>query len=250
MPRYGTTPSQDGVSEMTQTLAALRDSLAKLYNVKRQLAVDLTDPGRPVALATTAGRLTVAPGQTIASAWGNTVADQSIVCFANAGDRDNQWPIPHEGSVCFLDDSKLIYAFRSGGWTPFGMATGGRYRWQRAADGVANGAYCDIGTPSNTPWSTGSLSGTNSNLTIIKPCHVDLVAAVNANGALIATICGQSYTVGPFTGGGGLYQQAITWSGMMNPGDTMTFTVRALAVVNLRANSTITFQDAVITVAQ
>lgn len=64
----------------------------------------------------TTGRIQVSPGQTISSAsWGNLVWDQSFNCFDNAAARDAQWPSPHDGSVCWLEDSLTLWVYR-GGW--------------------------------------------------------------------------------------------------------------------------------------
>jgi hypothetical protein len=62
------------------------------------------------------GRLLVAPGQSISSEWGNTTHDQSIICFASAADRDNQFPVPHRGAMCWVDDVKALYQYNGTGW--------------------------------------------------------------------------------------------------------------------------------------
>jgi hypothetical protein len=72
-------------------------------------------------LAATPGRLTVAPGQPIASSWGNTTHDQTCLCFANAGDRDNQWPAPNDGALCYLADSRTVWRRVGGAWRSVGM---------------------------------------------------------------------------------------------------------------------------------
>jgi hypothetical protein len=64
------------------------------------------------------GRLVVAPGTTIASAWGNTTFDQTMQTYASAADRTNQWPTPNEGALSFLVDSHTPFIFRSGAWHP------------------------------------------------------------------------------------------------------------------------------------
>lgn len=65
------------------------------------------------------GREQVAPGQTVASNWGNDVWDQSVQCFTNGADRDNQYPSPHPGSVAYMEDTQLLVIFVPGyGWTP------------------------------------------------------------------------------------------------------------------------------------
>jgi hypothetical protein len=90
-------------------LALIRDTLGRL------VPIDLSEPGRPRA-GTPTGRLVVAPGQAIASTWGNTVFDQSVMTFASAADRDNQYPAPHEGSVCYLYDVGRKMVYSSGAW--------------------------------------------------------------------------------------------------------------------------------------
>lgn len=62
------------------------------------------------------GRKTVAPGQPIASDWGNTVFDQSVVHFSSATDRDTQWPTPQLGSVCYTETEGAWWGFKAGGW--------------------------------------------------------------------------------------------------------------------------------------
>ena len=62
------------------------------------------------------GRLSVAAGQTISSAWGNTTFDQSMQVFASVADRANQWPAPNEGAQSYLMDSHTPWIFRSGAW--------------------------------------------------------------------------------------------------------------------------------------
>jgi len=64
------------------------------------------------------GRKSVAPGQVVASDWGNLVWDQSIQCFTSAADRDNQYPVSaaHPGALCYLEDAKQIQVFTNGAW--------------------------------------------------------------------------------------------------------------------------------------
>ena len=62
------------------------------------------------------GRLVVAPGQTIASAWGNTTYDQTMQTFASAADRTNQWPAPNDGALSWLVDSHTPWVYRAGAW--------------------------------------------------------------------------------------------------------------------------------------
>jgi hypothetical protein len=62
----------------------------------------MTDVIKPRAAPT--GRLSVVSGTPIMDDWGNTTFDQTMVCFANAADRDAQWPSPHPGAMCYLAD--------------------------------------------------------------------------------------------------------------------------------------------------
>lgn len=64
------------------------------------------------------GRQTVAPGQTIASQWGNLVWDQSINCFDTVGARDTQWPAPADGASCYIVATRTLYNRQSGAWRP------------------------------------------------------------------------------------------------------------------------------------
>ena len=62
------------------------------------------------------GRKTVAPGQVVASDWGNTVWDQSVQQFDSAAVRDTQFPAPLDGAMCYLADIKQIQVRVSGAW--------------------------------------------------------------------------------------------------------------------------------------
>jgi hypothetical protein len=71
----------------------------------------------------TTGRKTVAPGQTIASDWGQAAWDQSVQCFASIADRDNQYGAGavHSGSMAWLDDVKQLTVYAAGiGWRVVG----------------------------------------------------------------------------------------------------------------------------------
>lgn len=86
-------------------------------NIAGQAVQILADP-RDGSLRAAApnGRLTVAVGQTIESAWGNTTYDQTMQTFASSADRTNQWPAPNEGSLSYLVDSHTPWIFRNGAW--------------------------------------------------------------------------------------------------------------------------------------
>jgi hypothetical protein len=65
----------------------------------------------------TTGRIVVAPGQTIdAVGWGQPVWDQSVQCFDSAADRDNQWPAPHAGSMCYTADTRTLWQHDGTSW--------------------------------------------------------------------------------------------------------------------------------------
>ena len=97
----------------------LRDTLTRLRNTLGALVPAASDPdGNLRASAAPVGRLVVAPGQTIASAWGNTVFDQTMQTYATLGDRTNQWPAPWEGALSYLMDSHTPWLYRSGAWHP------------------------------------------------------------------------------------------------------------------------------------
>jgi hypothetical protein len=68
------------------------------------------------------GRRTVAPGQDIASDWGNTVWDQSVQQFASAADRSTQFPAPKAGAVSWLDDVKQLETYNGTAWVGTGAA--------------------------------------------------------------------------------------------------------------------------------
>jgi hypothetical protein len=83
------------------------------------------------------GRKTVAPGQVVASDWGNTVWDQSVQTFASAADRATQFPAPKAGAVTWLDDVKRIEVFNGTAWADL---PGGRYASVTVATQVQAGA--------------------------------------------------------------------------------------------------------------
>jgi hypothetical protein len=78
-----------------------------------------------------AGRRTVAPGQNIASDWGNVVWDQSVQRFDTAAQRASQWAAPTEGALSWLDDSKALQMYRGGAWGSVARS----WIFPRAADG-------------------------------------------------------------------------------------------------------------------
>ena len=85
-----------------------------LRNALGEVVPVVTDDEGVIRAAAPNGRLIVAPGQTIASAWGNTTYDQTVQTYANAADRTNQWPAPNEGAVSWLMDSHSPWIYRGG----------------------------------------------------------------------------------------------------------------------------------------
>lgn len=70
------------------------------------------------------GRQTVAPGQTIASQWGNLVWDQSIQDFASGADRTTQFPTPKPGNATWLEDVKGLQVWDGTRWLAMLAAPG------------------------------------------------------------------------------------------------------------------------------
>lgn len=64
----------------------------------------------------TRGRDSVAPGEIVASDWGNAVWDQSVQCFDSAADRNAQFPAPQAGAVTYLADQAAHFAYVGGSW--------------------------------------------------------------------------------------------------------------------------------------
>ena len=62
------------------------------------------------------GRRTVAPGQTIASDWGNTAWDQTVQSFSSAADRATQFASPKAGATTWLDDVKRLETWDGTAW--------------------------------------------------------------------------------------------------------------------------------------
>jgi hypothetical protein len=73
----------------------------------------MTDTATPRA---STGRLTVNPGDTIASVWGNTTFDQTAQVYDNAAARDAQWPTPHDGALCYTVDAQVMWLRKAGAW--------------------------------------------------------------------------------------------------------------------------------------
>jgi hypothetical protein len=62
------------------------------------------------------GRINVAPGQIVASDWGNKAWDHTVQCFASTADRDTQFPAPHNGAMAFTEAEKAFWVRQSGAW--------------------------------------------------------------------------------------------------------------------------------------
>lgn len=61
---------------------------------------------------------TVAPGQTITSAWGNNVRDGLINSFASLAARTSQVSSPVEGMVSYLNDVNSLQLHNGSQWVP------------------------------------------------------------------------------------------------------------------------------------
>lgn len=99
----------NGTDIAARAIQAALDGLAVLRRATGEAVRIIQDPNGDLRAATPAGRLVVAPGQSISSAWGNTVYDQSVICFNNNADRDNQWTAPHAGSMCYTLDTRTLW---------------------------------------------------------------------------------------------------------------------------------------------
>ena len=98
---------------MTDLLSSIK---ARLRNALGEQVEAYTDPNGDLRATFPPGRLAVAAGQTISSAWGNTTYDQTMEVFASASDRTNQWPSPNEGAQSWLMDSHTPWVYRAGAW--------------------------------------------------------------------------------------------------------------------------------------
>jgi hypothetical protein len=132
-----------------------------------------------------------------------------------------------------------------------------RYAWARTALGIAGLATTHIGTPPTTPWSTGANTTTVTTVTFTSDCHVDIFATVFSGQFAIvsnfvtATATG-TVTEGPNTSGGGVYNQAMRYSGLALSGETFDFSVRnaSASASDLHVKAWMTFCDAHWVVAQ
>jgi hypothetical protein len=90
-------------------IAALRNSVGDAVPVEE-------DGDGNLRASSPTGRLVVAPGQSIASAWGNSAWDQTVNQFASAADRANQWPSPNPGSLSFRTDANVLEIYLGTAW--------------------------------------------------------------------------------------------------------------------------------------
>ena len=75
----------------------------------------MTEP-TPLVIPNPAGHQVVAPGQTVASDWGNHVWDQSTNIFASTADRDAQWATPPDGARAYTRDIGMAWIRQGGVW--------------------------------------------------------------------------------------------------------------------------------------
>ena len=110
-------------------LDALLDALQARAR-QRAEAVELRNAaGDVVTPRASTGRLTVNPGDVIASVWGNTTYDQTIQAFDTPAARDAQWPTPKDGAAAYTADTGALWVRRAGAWVSpprglVGVATG------------------------------------------------------------------------------------------------------------------------------
>lgn len=151
-------------------------------------------------------------------------------------------------------------------WTCLGSINGvhgmqcSRYTWGRTANGILTAGYDNFGTPSTTPWSTGSTTGgaqSMSRITITKACHIDLWAQCSGQANLRFVFYSNGVTpyeehIPATSQGGGVYGAAIHWSGLVIPGELLDMNLRnsAAGTLNYVMKTFATFTDAVPVVAQ
>ena len=96
-------------------LDTLLDALAARARSRAASTRWSTPPATSSPYAST-GRITVNPGDLIASAWGNTTYDQTVQAYDNAGARDSQWPTPKDSAVAYTADTQTVWVRRAGTW--------------------------------------------------------------------------------------------------------------------------------------
>jgi hypothetical protein len=111
------------LERINQLTEAELDALAQRLDARRrapQAPAQLVNVrGEVISPRAAAGRVQVAPGQTIASTWGNQTWDQSVNVFATPADRDQQWPAPLDGAAAFTLDTATLWLRQAGQWIRF-----------------------------------------------------------------------------------------------------------------------------------
>lgn len=97
-------------------LDALLDALAARARDRAEAAPVTNGAGEDISLLASTGRLTVSPGDTIASVWGNTTYDQTIQAYDTPAARDAQWPTPKDGAAAYTADTGTLWVRRAGAW--------------------------------------------------------------------------------------------------------------------------------------
>lgn len=76
------------------------------------------------------------------------LADRSVVPFATTAERDQQWPAPPPGAMCFVEATATWYGWTGTAWTAFGAAAGGAGSFVR----IVRAALTDKTTWSGIGW--------------------------------------------------------------------------------------------------
>ena len=225
----------DAAALLDQAIAALK--VRPLRNALGMAVEAVVGPDGALRAAGPSGRLVVAPGQTVSSAWGNTVFDNSVICFASAADRDTQWPAPHAGAVCYTLDTRSMWNHDGTAWVLRGV----NYATERATNSgarvdIASRAWGAIVHPTSTKgnWTVGggvmtmarpgtlfvamssSFNNTTGSLAGNRIMHNGLIATYNSSVNL---------------GGGNLFG-GVTYSAPVNAGDTVQVAIMNMADVS------------------
>jgi hypothetical protein len=97
-------------------LDALLDALEARARARAEATPLRNVAGDEVTPYASTGRLSVNPGDTIASVWGNTTFDQTMEVFDTAAARDTQWPTPKDGAQAYTLDTQSPWLRQSGIW--------------------------------------------------------------------------------------------------------------------------------------
>jgi hypothetical protein len=172
------------------------------------------------------GRRQVAPGQVIASDWGNVVWDQSVQTFATAADRTTQFPAPKAGATSWLDDVKQLQTYTGTAWKVLYDAAGG------SAIPMARAGFVSAAPPGNsfTGWALSApIADPSGTITI----GVDKMTA-NKAGVYLASMymtAGSKFSASFTLGGNRLggahveasdFQITLTLTAVLAAGDTIT----------------------------